>query len=245
VTPGSSPHHPPTRVDATLPSGRRNPAVPGPAIVYDPRQCRAWLAGGVADEEEIDDSFCTEEVSIPAGLEGLLAELDNDPQPQVWQLRHPLQQGSVWRTCDGDGIDGGAIITTDLRVGGERVRLATLHQGFDDFVDDADTVGIDAAVEALGRVADLINHEVAVYDAVTAAPQPDPAAAAVYTVLGVWNEDEPVPVGVVAGDHQVTGGSGRHFEQGLWATSVTAADADTAEQAAVADMRATARHQPR
>jgi hypothetical protein len=65
-----------------------------------------------------------------------------------------------------------------------------------------------------------------------------PAALPVYTVLGVWDQaDEPVPVGVIAGEHEVTGGAEDHWEGGLWATSVHASTPDEAEQLAVAEMR--------
>lgn len=65
-----------------------------------------------------------------------------------------------------------------------------------------------------------------------------PARRRAYTVLGVWDQaDEPVPVGVIAGEHEVTGGAEEHWEGGLWATSVHASTPDEAEQLAVAQMR--------
>lgn len=64
----------------------------------------------------------------------------------------------------------------------------------------------------------------------------DPPRSRTYTVLGVWDGKQPVPVGVVEGEHEVTGGAQEHWEQGLWATSVTAADPTEAETAAVAEM---------
>lgn len=57
-------------------------------------------------------------------------------------------------------------------------------------------------------------------------------------MLGVWDGDQPMPVGVVEGEHEVTGGAEQHWEQGLWATSVTAADPADAEAEAIAEMRA-------
>jgi hypothetical protein len=43
---------------------------------------------------------------------------------------------------------------------------------------------------------------------------------------------------VIAGSHDVSGGDdGDYFPQGVWATSVTAADVLAAEQAAIAEMR--------
>lgn len=62
-------------------------------------------------------------------------------------------------------------------------------------------------------------------------------AAATYTVVGVWEEDQPIPVGVIGGDHPVCGGDTQHWEQGLWATVVTAPDPTTAEHAAITAMR--------
>lgn len=57
-----------------------------------------------------------------------------------------------------------------------------------------------------------------------------------YTVVGVWQSDEPIPVGVIKGDHDVTGGDESHFDGGVWATSVDAPSADRAEAEAVAKM---------
>ena len=56
-----------------------------------------------------------------------------------------------------------------------------------------------------------------------------------YTVVGVWYSDEPIPVGVIKGEHDVTGGDETHFD-GLWATSVDSTSADRAEAEAVAKM---------
>ncbi|MFJ2662505.1 hypothetical protein, partial [Arthrobacter koreensis] len=51
-----------------------------------------------------------------------------------------------------------------------------------------------------------------------------------------WNdEDEPVAVGVIAGDHPVGAGQGA-TEGGDWAISVTAKDMETAEELAVEEM---------
>ena len=57
-----------------------------------------------------------------------------------------------------------------------------------------------------------------------------------YTVLGLWLHNEPVSVGVIAGEHGVTGGDTDAFEEGLWATSVDADDPLTAEALAIAEM---------
>lgn len=60
-----------------------------------------------------------------------------------------------------------------------------------------------------------------------------------YTVIGYWaDDDEPVSVGVVEGDHAVLGGDGA-TEGGDWATSVVADSPEDAESQAVEEMRAT------
>lgn len=62
-------------------------------------------------------------------------------------------------------------------------------------------------------------------------------AEKMFTVLGYWSEDdEPVAVGVIEGDHPVGGGAGA-TEGGDWATSVSAPDMETAEELAVEEMR--------
>jgi hypothetical protein len=58
----------------------------------------------------------------------------------------------------------------------------------------------------------------------------------VFTVIGIWQSGLPIVVGVVAGARQVHGGDWRQFEQGLWATSVTADGVEQAEALAKADM---------
>jgi len=76
-------------------------------------------------------------------------------------------------------------------------------------------------------------------DTVTTTSPPESTAAdgaAAYTVVGVWLDDTPVPVGVIAGEHTICGGNDEQFPEGLWATSVNAEDADAAETAAVAEM---------
>ena len=62
--------------------------------------------------------------------------------------------------------------------------------------------------------------------------------ARAYTVIGFWHEDQPVAVGVINGDHQVTGGDTSDISgsQGEWTTSVTAASAEQAEQRAISQM---------
>lgn len=93
-----------------------------------------------------------------------------------------------------------------------------------------DTSGIDAAVETLGHVAELVNAEADLLRRALTPPD-------VYTVIGVWQDDEPIPVGVVAGEHEVSGGDSGEFEQGVWATSVVAPDSATAEHLAIDEMR--------
>jgi len=57
-----------------------------------------------------------------------------------------------------------------------------------------------------------------------------------YTVIGVWQDDEPVVVGVIEGDHQVSGGGADAFPEGLWATCVDAYDATAADCLATSEM---------
>lgn len=59
------------------------------------------------------------------------------------------------------------------------------------------------------------------------------APLAVWTVIGVWEGSDPVPVGVIAGQHDVKGGDEEAFPDGLWAEQVTGADPAEAEAAAV------------
>jgi hypothetical protein len=123
------------------------------------------------------------------------------------------------------------MITADLRLGEHTVRIGARHQGFGDFVRDEATSGVDAAVEALGDLADLVNREVAVPLEATAVRPP-----ASYPVIGVGSDNEPIPVDVIVGDHQVHDGA-TVFERGLWSTSVLAPDGATAQQLAVAQLR--------
>jgi hypothetical protein len=55
-------------------------------------------------------------------------------------------------------------------------------------------------------------------------------------VIGVWRGSRPIPVGVIRGEHPVSGGDATHFPDGLWATSVCADSDNEAEQAAIAEM---------
>jgi hypothetical protein len=201
------------------------------AVVYNRDAARRWLTEWAADEFGIDESFSTVEVTIVARLEDLLRALAWNAEPQVWATRPLLECVQLWRTADGDGVDGGAMITADLRFGERTVRIGTRHQGFDDFVDDEATGGVDAAVEALGHIADVVNREVAVLLEATAVRPP-----AAYTVIGVWSDNEPIPVAVIVGEHQVHDGA-TVVERGLWSTSVLAPDSTTAQQLAVAQLR--------
>lgn len=202
-----------------------------PVIVYDPIAARQWLLDGAADEYGIDDDFTTTELTIVARLDELLAALGYDAVPSVWTIRPPLTNVLIWRTADGDGIDGGGILTADLTINDQPIRLATRHQDFNAFTQHAEISGIEAAVEALGHVARLVNTEA---DLLRRALPP----TGVYTVLGVWQDDHAIPIGVIAGRHDVTGGDDSDYEQGLWAISVDAPDADTAERLAIEEMHA-------
>lgn len=79
-----------------------------------------------------------------------------------------------------------------------------------------------------------------------------------WTVLGVWDNGEAVPVGAIPGRHDVHGDppgeraaaqalrdgnpefcgfdTSSFYEQGVWATSVTAPDGSTAQELAAAEM---------
>ncbi len=57
-----------------------------------------------------------------------------------------------------------------------------------------------------------------------------------YTVIGVWQDDKPVVVGAIPGQHEVYGGDEQTFPDGLWATCVNAADVTEAERLATSDM---------
>lgn len=63
---------------------------------------------------------------------------------------------------------------------------------------------------------------------------------AVYTVIGVWKDDQPYPVGTVAGDVEVIGGfhpdTMIEFEQGVWAVAVEADSDSDAEDMAIEEM---------
>ena len=71
----------------------------------------------------------------------------------------------------------------------------------------------------------------------TPAPAASPEPEDVWTVIGVWDESEPITTGTVKGSRAGYGGNGSYFGQGCWATSVTAPDVAEAERLAVAEMR--------
>jgi hypothetical protein len=144
-----------------------------PLIEFDPVACRAWLLDGAATEAGIDDGFRSENLTIAAGIEELLALLNHDTTQHAWRPTASLHDVLIWRT--GDGIDGGGLLTVDLDNPGGRVRLGSLHQGFDDFIRDSATCGIDDAVEALGHVAAVVNRTYATFLTATAtAVEPQP-----------------------------------------------------------------------
>jgi hypothetical protein len=211
----------------------QNTPQPAPAVRFDAHAARAWLASGAADHLGIDESFSTTNLSIVAGLEELLQALDRNGQPQVWSAIPAVSAVAILRTADGDGVDGGGLITIDVNVSGRGVRLCSRHHGYDDFTSDSATCGADAAIEALAHVAHLVNQEVALLASIADTP------TGRYTVTGVWLGSQPVPVAVIAGEHDVCGGDDTAFPDGLWATSVSAPDAATAQRLAVADMLAT------
>jgi hypothetical protein len=208
-------------------------------ISFDAAACRRWLRAGAAQQAGIDEGFNSEDSTIAAGLEELLPLLNGGAAPDVWETQAHLCDVQIWRTADSDGVDGGGVLTADLSYMGQRVRLASLHQGSDEFTDDPATAGIDAAVQALAHVAQVINQEYVTFVRATGCPTPEHDLDNMWTVVGVWIDDVPVPVGVIAGQHEVTGGDIHdEFEQGLWATSVTADHDYAAEEAAVAQMLA-------
>lgn len=140
------------------------------------------------------------------------------PGPAEIEVAGPDQECPLWMWEEPEGRH--ALLLGDSWDGGIGY-CGTLSQ-LTDFA-----ARIQAALDAAG-------HRVC--DGAAAGGSP---SSRTYTVLGVWEDDEPVPVGVVDGEHQVTGGADRRWEQGLWATSVTAADPAEAEAAAVAEMRTT------
>jgi hypothetical protein len=79
-------------------------------------------------------------------------------------------------------------------------------------------------------------------EAVAARPREAPGEMAVgeggsgWTVLGVWQQDEPITIGAVRGDHWVHGGDDA-FPEGTWATYVVAGDVSEAEAAAIEEVR--------
>jgi len=209
-----------------------------PLIVFDAEACRAWLNAGAAKQAGIDEGFNSEDFTIASGLEDLLSLLHRAPQRSGWHTRQPLDHVSIWRTADNDGVDGGGILTADLTFGEAVVRIASLHQGSDEFTSAPETCGIEAAIEALRHTAEVINREYAILADVVAAAVALQAAenSPTYTVIGVWLGDQPVPIGVIEGQHEVHGGDDSEFPEGLWATSVTAADPGQAEQAAITEL---------
>jgi predicted mannosyl-3-phosphoglycerate phosphatase (HAD superfamily) len=135
-------------------------ATPVAAVVYDADACRAWLTAGADDEHRVAD-MSTTNITMAAGMDRLLETLDLQPEPAVWKNTGAITRVRAVRTADGDGTDGGAIITIDLTLGGHQLRLATDHLGYDHFTHDGATRGIDAAVQALATVANHVNTALA------------------------------------------------------------------------------------
>jgi hypothetical protein len=82
------------------------------------------------------------------------------------------------------------------------------------------------------RLADALHPLI---EAAEGGDQPDPPLG-IFTVVGVWLDDRPVPVGVIDAAHQVAGGDTDAFPEGLWVTCVPADDAIHAQRLAVAQM---------
>lgn len=106
---------------------------------------------------------------------------------------------------------------------------------------DGDTTRVNVAArepetsQRFGWEIDLHGAPAAVLDAMLRAVSTPPDT---YTVIGIWLNDTPVPVGAIHGRHDVTGDMPDDvLPEGCWATSVTAPDPDTAQQIAAADMR--------
>jgi hypothetical protein len=58
-----------------------------------------------------------------------------------------------------------------------------------------------------------------------------------WTVLGVWQHNEAIPMGAIHGDHWVHGGDDGAFPEGTWSTYVVASDVCGAEVAAIEEVR--------
>ena len=145
-------------------------AAPIGAVVYDADACRTWLSAGYADEHGVA-YLSTTNVTMAADVDRLLEALDLTPEPKVWRTTGALTRVRAARTADGDGIDGGAIVTIDLTLGGHRLRLATDHLGYADFTANERTRGIEAAVEALGTIAGKVNAALVTLTAITETPR--------------------------------------------------------------------------
>jgi hypothetical protein len=139
-----------------------------PLIRFDADACRTWLLAGAAETAGIGIGSGTANLTITAGLDELLALLNTDVDQQAWITAPHVHEVLIWRTADDDGIDGGGVLTVDLNYLGERVRLASLHQGYDDFTTDTAASGIDVAVEALAHVAATVNREYTTFCRATA-----------------------------------------------------------------------------
>jgi len=152
-------------------------------IDFDMAATRAWLTD---HDGEPDTNTWAEEIGCS---DDTFMAVDLHPDPMVEPtyfvcvledlLRHAGDEAdsgwnsngleiAVWRTADGEGPDGGCIITVDLP---NKLRLASRHQTPSDFgpapdvapPDGSDRTGVEAALDALAHVAALIDGMVTTY----------------------------------------------------------------------------------
>jgi hypothetical protein len=136
-----------------------------PAVRFDPDGLRAWLTADCepgcnwtrAEDLGVDGEWfgsVNSGESPVARIEQLVAELCGHGElsaegTDFWQLADDVKDVAIFRTADGDGVDGGGLICVDLV---NEVRLASLHQDGSDF-DGCGPTGVDAAVAGVQYVA--------------------------------------------------------------------------------------------